>query len=180
MAERATDGPEVLFERRGALAVITLNRPRAVNALTAGMVGMMLEQLTAWADDDGVATVLVQGAGERGLCAGGDIVAIYEDIPHGGHRTADFWQAEYRMNSLIARYPKPYVALMDGLVLGGGIGSQGTFVEAVRRHVVALLPFEASIEATSLGPDAGMLGAVMLGLTDIADLPDDGQQEAAQ
>ena len=122
MAQRATDGPEVLFERRGALAVITLNRPRAVNALTAGMVGMILEQLTAWADDDGVATVLVQGAGERGLCAGGDIVAIYEDIPHGGHRTADFWQAEYRMNSLIARYPKPYVALMDGLVLGGGVG----------------------------------------------------------
>lgn len=65
-------------------------------------------------------------------------------------------------------------------VLGGGIGSQGIFVEAVRRHIVALLPFEASIEATSLGPDAGMLGAVMLGLTDIADLPDDGQQEAAQ
>ncbi len=122
MTERAPDGPEVLFERRGPLAVITLNRPRAVNALTAGMVGMILQQLTAWAGDDGVASVLVQGAGERGLCAGGDIVAIYEDIPHGGNRTADFWQAEYRMNSLIARYPKPYVALMDGLVLGGGVG----------------------------------------------------------
>jgi enoyl-CoA hydratase len=113
---------DVLFERRGRLAVATLNRPRAVNALTAGMVGMLLEQLTAWADDAGVATVLVQGAGERGLCAGGDIVAIYEDIPQGGARTAAFWQTEYRVNSLIARYPKPYVALMDGLVLGGGVG----------------------------------------------------------
>jgi enoyl-CoA hydratase len=113
---------DVLFERCGRLAVATLNRPRAVNALTAGMVGMLLEQLTAWADDDGVATVLVQGAGERGLCAGGDIVAIYEDIAHGGARTAAFWQTEYRVNSLIARYPKPYVALMDGLVLGGGVG----------------------------------------------------------
>jgi enoyl-CoA hydratase len=113
---------DVLFERRGQLAVATLNRPKAVNALTAGMVGMLLEQLTAWADDDGVATVLVQGAGERGLCAGGDIVAIYEDIPQGGARTAAFWQTEYRVNSLIARYPKPYVALMDGLVLGGGVG----------------------------------------------------------
>jgi enoyl-CoA hydratase len=113
---------EVLFERRGRLGVITLNRPQAVNALTAGMVGALLEQLTAWAYDDGVATVLVRGAGERGLCAGGDIVAIYEDIFAGGGQTADFWQTEYRVNSLIARYPKPYVALMDGLVLGGGVG----------------------------------------------------------
>ncbi|TLM82164.1 enoyl-CoA hydratase/isomerase family protein [Pseudarthrobacter sp. NamE2] len=122
MTDIAPNGNDVLFERRGGLAAITLNRPKAVNALTAGMVEAVLGQLTAWADDDGVATVLVQGAGERGLCAGGDIVAIYQDIPQGGARTADFWQTEYRMNSLIARYPKPYVALMDGLVLGGGVG----------------------------------------------------------
>ncbi|MFK4296464.1 enoyl-CoA hydratase [Arthrobacter sp. GAS37] len=113
---------EVLFEKRGHLGVITLNRPRAVNALTAGMVHAMLEQLTAWADDDAVKTVLVHGAGDRGLCAGGDIVAIYDDILRHGGRTADFWAAEYRLNSLIARYPKPYVAFMDGLVLGGGVG----------------------------------------------------------
>lgn len=118
----SVDSREVLFERRGRLGVITLNRPRAVNALTAGMVGQLLEQLTAWADDDGVATVLVQGAGDRGLCAGGDIVAIYRDMLEGGERTARFWATEYRVNSLIARYPKPYVALMDGLVLGGGVG----------------------------------------------------------
>ncbi|MEW1821970.1 enoyl-CoA hydratase/isomerase family protein [Arthrobacter sp. NPDC080031] len=113
---------EVLFEKRGHLGVITLNRPKAVNALTAGMVHAMLERLTAWADDDAVRTVLVHGAGDRGLCAGGDIVAIYDDILRGGDRTADFWAAEYRLNSLIARYPKPYVAFMDGLVLGGGVG----------------------------------------------------------
>ncbi|MGY4541580.1 enoyl-CoA hydratase [Arthrobacter sp. UYNi723] len=113
---------EVLSEKRGHLGVITLNRPKAVNALNAGMVDAMLAQLTAWADDDGVATVLVRGAGERGLCAGGDIVAIYRDILGGGAETADFWQAEYRLNSLIAAYPKPYVAFMDGLVLGGGVG----------------------------------------------------------
>lgn len=113
---------EVLFERRGRLGVMTLNRPRAVNALTVGMVERLLEQLTAWADDDGVATVLVQGAGDRGLCAGGDIVAIYDDMLAGGDKTAHFWEAEYRLNSLISRYPKPYVALMDGLVLGGGVG----------------------------------------------------------
>ncbi|HYH76836.1 MAG TPA: enoyl-CoA hydratase/isomerase family protein [Arthrobacter sp.] len=117
-----TGTAHVLFERRGHLGVVTLNRPQAVNALTADMVAAILEQLTAWAEDDGVATVLVHGAGERGLCAGGDIVAIYQDILAGGTQTAAFWQDEYRLNSLIANYPKPYVAFMDGLVLGGGVG----------------------------------------------------------
>ncbi|MFK0005118.1 enoyl-CoA hydratase/isomerase family protein [Paenarthrobacter sp. NPDC090522] len=113
---------EVLFERRGHLGIVTLNRPRAVNALNAGMVKAMLQQLAAWADDDSVRTVLVRGAGDRGLCAGGDIVAIYKDMLHGGTETAEFWADEYRLNALIAGYPKPYVAFMDGLVLGGGVG----------------------------------------------------------
>ena len=113
---------EVLFELRGRLGVVALNRPRAVNALTAGMASAMLEQLTLWADDDAVAAVLVRGAGDRGLCAGGDIVAIYRDMQGGGDATADFWAEEYRLNLLISEYPKPYVALMDGLVLGGGVG----------------------------------------------------------
>lgn len=113
---------EVLFERRGRLGVVTLNRPQAVNALTAGMASAMLEQLALWADDDAVAAVLVHGAGDRGLCAGGDIVAIHRDMLDGGDATADFWAEEYRMNALIAGYPKPYVAFMDGLVLGGGVG----------------------------------------------------------
>ena len=113
---------EVLFERRGRLGVVTLNRPQAVNALTAGMAPAMLEQLTLWADDDAVAAVLVHGAGDRGLCAGGDIVAIYKDMLDGGDATAEFWAEEYRMNALISGYPKPYVAFMDGLVLGGGVG----------------------------------------------------------
>jgi enoyl-CoA hydratase len=113
---------DVLFERRGRLGAITLNRPKAVNALTTGMAQAMLDQLTDWADDDAVATVLVRGAGERGLCAGGDIVAIYQDMLAGGSATEDFWRVEYQLNALIARYPKPYVAFMDGLVLGGGVG----------------------------------------------------------
>jgi len=113
---------DVLFERRGHLGIVTLNRPKAVNALNAGMVKAMLQQLTDWADDDAVATVLVRGAGDRGLCAGGDIVAIYKDMLHGGTETAEFWADEYRLNALISQYPKPYVAFMDGLVLGGGVG----------------------------------------------------------
>ena len=113
---------EVLFERRGHLGVVTLNRPKAVNALTLGMVTAILEQLTAWAGDDSVATVLVRGAGDRGLCAGGDIVAIYRDMVEGTGQTPEFWTTEYRLNALISRYPKAYVAFMDGLVLGGGVG----------------------------------------------------------
>ena len=115
-------GAEVLFERRGRLGVVTLNRPQAVNALTAGMASAMLEQLTLWADDDAVVAVLVRGAGERGLCAGGDIVAIYRDMLDDGDATAGFWAEEYQLNSLISGYPKPYIAFMDGLVLGGGVG----------------------------------------------------------
>lgn len=118
----ADETADVLFERRGRLGVVTLNRPKAVNALTAGMAAAMLDQLTVWADDDAVAAVLVRGAGDRGLCAGGDIVAIYRDLLDGGDATADFWAVEYRLNLLIAEYPKPYVAFMDGLVLGGGVG----------------------------------------------------------
>ncbi|MCT9870500.1 enoyl-CoA hydratase/isomerase family protein [Paenarthrobacter aurescens] len=113
---------EVLFERRGHLGVVTLNRPKAVNALNAEMVKAMLRQLADWADDDAISTVLVRGVGDRGLCAGGDIVAIYKDMLHSGTETADFWADEYRLNALIAHYPKPYVAFMDGLVLGGGVG----------------------------------------------------------
>ena len=113
---------EILFERRGHLGIVTLNRPKSVNALTAGMAAAMLDQLTLWAEDDAVATVLVRGAGDRGLCAGGDIVAIYRDMLDGGSATADFWASEYRLNALISAFPKPYVAFMDGLVLGGGVG----------------------------------------------------------
>ncbi|MGO4490574.1 enoyl-CoA hydratase/isomerase family protein [Arthrobacter sp. 2YAF22_2] len=122
-AEETSRGTaEVLFERRGRLGIATLNRPKAVNALTAGMAAAMLDQLTRWADDDAVATLLVRGAGDRGLCAGGDIVAIYQDMLDGGDASADFWAVEYRLNLLISEYPKPYVAFMDGLVLGGGVG----------------------------------------------------------
>ena len=128
MAEQAAAGAttepaaEVLFERRGRLGVVTLNRPKAVNALTAGMAAAMLETLTDWATDDDVAAVLVRGAGDRGLCAGGDIVAIYRDMADAGRATAEFWAVEYRLNLLISDYPKPYIAFMDGLVLGGGVG----------------------------------------------------------
>jgi enoyl-CoA hydratase len=178
---------EVLFARRGHLGIITLNRPKAVNALTFGMVRAMLEQLTIWADDDGVATVLVQGAGERGLCAGGDIVAIYRDLLTGGTQTAGFWAEEYRLNSLIARYPKPYVAFMDGLVLGGGVGisAHGSYRVVTERtrtgmpettigfvpdvggtFLLARSPGEAGTHAALTGAHLTGADALFLGLAD--------------
>jgi enoyl-CoA hydratase len=113
---------EVLSRRGGVLGHLILNRPRAINALNQGMVDTLTTTLTTWADDDTIRTVLLSGAGERGLCAGGDIVAIYRSVVDGRDDAQRFWAAEYALDAAIARYPKPYVALMDGLVLGGGIG----------------------------------------------------------
>lgn len=113
---------EVLQERRGQLGLLTLNRPAAMNALNHAMVRILQRALTQWEHDDGVATVLLSGAGERGLCAGGDIVTIYHDAREGGEESAAFWRDEYILNAAIKHYPKPYVAIMDGVVLGGGVG----------------------------------------------------------
>ncbi len=113
---------EVLVERRGALGHLMLNRPGAMNALTRRMVNTISKALDEWERDDAVQTVLITGAGERGLCAGGDIVGIYHDALAGGEATRKFWRDEYHLNARIARYSKPYVAFMDGVVLGGGIG----------------------------------------------------------
>jgi len=118
-----SDDAPVLVERRGRLGVLTLNRPRAINALDHEMVGIITAALETWADEETVGAVLVQGAGERGLCAGGDIVSLYRAATSGDHAAAAaFWRDEYRMNALIAGYPKPYIAFMDGIVLGGGVG----------------------------------------------------------
>ncbi|MFF4223151.1 enoyl-CoA hydratase/isomerase family protein [Streptomyces abikoensis] len=119
-----TDATEeaVLFRVEGRAAHIVLNRPRALNALTHAMVSRIDEALTAWEHDPAVETVVITGAGERGLCAGGDIRSIHEDARSGGTASADFWRDEYRLNARIARYPKPYVAVMDGIVMGGGVG----------------------------------------------------------
>lgn len=120
-----TPGPEdpVLLRTEGRAGYLTLNRPAALNALNHPMVRRIDRALTDWERDPAVGTVVVSGAGERGLCAGGDIRAIHRDLSTGGGpETAAFWRDEYLLNARIARYPKPYVALMDGIVMGGGIG----------------------------------------------------------
>jgi enoyl-CoA hydratase len=116
------ENDDILLRRDGHLGHIILNRPQAINALTHAMVTRIAAALDDWEHDDSVATVLLTGAGDRGLCAGGDIVAIHRDAVNHGTGTERFWADEYRLNARIAYYPKPYVAVMDGLVLGGGVG----------------------------------------------------------
>ena len=114
--------PAVLVRVQDGLGRLTLNRPRAINALSHEMVGLMQTALDAWAEDPAVRTVVIDGAGERGLCAGGDIVAIYAAARAGGGASIDYWADEYRLDATIAGYAKPVVALMDGIVMGGGVG----------------------------------------------------------
>jgi enoyl-CoA hydratase len=114
---------EVLFDRRGAAGLITLNRPKALNAVSHAMVLAMRAQLEAWAEDDAVTRVIVTGAGEKAFSAGGDIRALYDLGMAGRHAEAlQFWADEYPLNTLIKNYRKPYIALIDGIAMGGGIG----------------------------------------------------------
>ncbi len=117
-----TDDPEILTRVDNGVARLTLNRPKAINSLTQTMVDVMAAVLADWADDHAVRAVILDGAGDRGLCAGGDVVALYHSARAGGAEARKFWFDEYRLNSAIGRFPKPYVALMDGIVMGGGVG----------------------------------------------------------
>jgi enoyl-CoA hydratase len=145
---------EVLYARDGHLGRILLNRPRVINALTGDMVTSVLAQLGAWAQDDDVVAVSIQGAGERGLCAGGDIRALRSVLLAGSASAVRFWAHEYQMNAAIAGYPKPFVAFMDGIVMGGGVGISvhGSLRLVTERSRVAM-------PETAIGyyPDVGSL-----------------------
>jgi enoyl-CoA hydratase len=116
------ENEDVLVTVDRGIGLITLNRPEAINSLTTPMVSAISQALTKWDRDDDVSAVVVDGAGERGLCAGGDIVAIYYSAQAGGAETRVFWYDEYLLNAQIGRFSKPYIALMDGIVMGGGVG----------------------------------------------------------
>ncbi len=178
---------EVQVLRTGALGRLTLNRPRAINALNHSMVRTLAAALDEWRDDDAVRTVLLSGAGDRGLCAGGDIVAIYRAVLDGRDEAVRFWADEYRLDAAIARYPKPYVALMDGLVLGGGIGlsahggirvvtertrvgmpevSIGFFPDVGGTYLLARAPGELGTHLGLTGGTASGADAIAIGLAD--------------
>lgn len=118
--------PEILSSVEGKLGVITLNRPRAINALNRGMIAAIRAQLDAWRGDDAVRAVLFEGRGEKGFCSGGDVRAAREAVLAGRPEDADaFFADEYAVNGEIANYEKPVIALCDGIVMGGGIGIAG-------------------------------------------------------
>jgi enoyl-CoA hydratase len=141
MSDETVPDDEVLIERRGSAGLITLNRPKALNALTLAMVRAMRRALDGWANDPAVTRVVVTGAGGKAFCAGGDIRVLHDLGKAGRHEEAlTFWREEYELNVLIKRYPKPYVALVDGIVMGGGVGVSinGSQVVAGERFTFAM------------------------------------------
>ncbi|MFB8892022.1 enoyl-CoA hydratase/isomerase family protein [Microbacterium plantarum] len=126
MTDAAASDPRVRVRVDRALGHLTLDRPRAINALDLGMIQRLAAALDAWEDDPGVDAVLLDGAGDRGLCAGGDVRGLYDQIVAGDvGETAHFFRAEYALNARIAAYPKPVVVFADGVTMGGGIGLAG-------------------------------------------------------
>jgi len=143
---------ELLFESSNHVGFLTLNRPGALNALSDGMVHAMHAKLREWAADPAILAVVVKGAGGKAFCAGGDVRAIYRSFTTSGTLHHEFFAAEYELDHFIHRYPKPYVALMDGIVMGGGMGiSQGAGVRVVTDRTRMAMP-EVGI---GLFPDVG-------------------------
>ncbi|HTC18069.1 MAG TPA: enoyl-CoA hydratase/isomerase family protein, partial [Stellaceae bacterium] len=116
---------EIRIERRGGLGLVALNRPQALNTLSLAMYRVFDPQLVAWGRDPDIHAVAVKGEGGRAFCAGGDVRAIYDArrsaVGDGDYKT-DFFREEYSLIARVHRFPKPYVALMDGIVMGGGAG----------------------------------------------------------
>ncbi|MES2423481.1 MAG: enoyl-CoA hydratase/isomerase family protein [Pseudomonadota bacterium] len=148
---------DVLTEVRGQIGMVTLNRPKALNALSLGMIRTLTATLQAWRDDPAVLAVTVRGAGKDGeafgsFCAGGDIRFFHKAALAGDSALEDFFTEEYTLNHLIATYPKPYIAFMDGVVMGGGMGiSQGASLRVVTDRTKMAMP-ETGI---GLFPDVG-------------------------
>ncbi|MFN0193616.1 MAG: enoyl-CoA hydratase/isomerase family protein [Aestuariivirga sp.] len=136
----------------GRAGRITLNRPEVLNALTHDMVKAMTRALTAWAGDAAVELVVVDAIGGRAFCAGGDIQTLYHEGRSHPESGRGFWRDEYSLNALIHHYPKPYVALMDGIVMGGGVG-----ISAHGSHRIVTERSTVTMPETSIGfmPDVG-------------------------
>ena len=136
---------EVLSEVRGQVGFITLNRPRALNALSLGMVRDLMGILLAWQNDARVLAVAIRGSNKEGpfgaFCAGGDIRFLHQAGSQGNPLIEDFFTEEYALNHLIHNYAKPYVAFMDGIVMGGGMGiSQGAALRVVTERTKMAMP----------------------------------------
>src|SRR5262245_41288118 len=145
---------EILFEVKDGLGVITLNRPKALNALTHGMVLELEKVIPGWEKDPGIKAVVLRGAGDRAFCAGGDVTGLYREMrddPKGTLRR-DFFREEYIVNRRIYRYAKPWISLIDGIDMGGGVG-----LSAHGSHSGATEKFLFAMPETTIGlfPDVG-------------------------
>lgn len=142
----------VLVSKSGSLGHIVLNRPKALNALNLEMVELIDRALDDFEADPEIAAVLVSGAGERGFCAGGDIRAAHDSGKAGDGTALVFWRTEYRLNARIARFPKPYIAWMSGITMGGGVG-----LSAHGSHRIVTDTTRLAMPETGIGffPDVG-------------------------
>lgn len=142
----------VLAEVRNRIGHLTLNRPQGLNALNLDMVRLLQRQLSAWADDGQILAVVLRGAGEKAFCAGGDIRALYDSYQAGDDQWQRFFEEEYALDQYIHAYPKPFLALVDGFVLGGGMGlMQGAALRVITERTRMGMP------ETAIGyfPDVG-------------------------
>jgi len=144
--------PEVLVSIDGAVGRLTLNRPKALGALTLNMCRLMTDALLAWRHDDAVKAVMIDHAGERGFCAGGDIRFLADSAKVGGAGAREFFFTEYRLNHLLFVYEKPVIAIMDGVTMGGGVG-----ISMPARYRVATERITFAMPETGIGlfPDVG-------------------------
>uniref|UniRef100_A0A669BML4 3-hydroxyisobutyryl-CoA hydrolase n=1 Tax=Oreochromis niloticus TaxID=8128 RepID=A0A669BML4_ORENI len=144
--------PEVLLEKVGRAGVITMNRPKVLNALNLTMIRQIYPQLKKWESDNETDIVIIKGAGDKAFCAGGDIRAVTEAGKVGDSLAQDFFREEYILNNAIGSYRKPYIALIDGITMGGGVGLSvhGRFRVATEKTLFAMPE-----TAIGLFPDVG-------------------------
>lgn len=141
-----------LSAKRGNIGLITLNRPEALNALSGEMIYALTHQLQIWNDDPEISMVLIQGAGGKAFCAGGDLKAVYSYGPSRANTGLHFYEEEYKLNLMIYNYSKPYVAILDGIAMGGGLG-----ISLHGARAIATEKLQLAMPETAIGffPDVG-------------------------
>jgi enoyl-CoA hydratase/carnithine racemase len=146
------DMADISFERKNHLGIAILNRPMALNALTLNMVNMLQNQLSEWADDDTVDAVLIKASADKAFCAGGDVRWLYDTGRLNDPEQMRFFWHEYRLNHYIKNYPKPYISLLDGITMGGGVG-----ISLHGSNPIATENFSFAMPETGIGffPDIG-------------------------
>ena len=144
--------PHIRATKQGALGLLTLDRPKALNALTHGMIAAIAHSLAGWAADGSVKAVAIRGEGDRAFCSGGDIRAVQQAIVAGSDEGASLLRDEYRMNALIGAYPKPYIAMVHGITMGGGAGVS---IHGSHRLADASLMFAMPETGIGFIPDVG-------------------------